>query len=103
MSLGWAARRADPKPFVIVGVEPSGMTEIKNSYTPGDLGFDPLCLLSGEGPVPAALPNVGDKEALQLAELKHGRAAMLAITGFAAQEFLWRSPVVAQTPWFFGR
>ena len=40
---------------------------------------------------------------MQLAEIKHGRAAMMAITGFAVQEFLWGSPVIEQTPWFFGR
>ena len=35
-------------------------------------------------------------------ELFNGRLAMLAITGFAVQEFLWAKPVVEQTPFFFG-
>ena len=40
---------------------------------------------------------------MQLAELKNGRLAMMAITGMAVQEFVWGSPVVEQTPFFFGR
>ena len=59
----------------------------------GDYGWDPLSYYT------QAFPT---KE-MQLVEIKHGRAAMMAITGFAVQEFLWGSPVVAQTPWFFGR
>ena len=47
--------------------------------------------------------GAGDAEALRLAEIKNGRAAMMAITGFAVQEFLWGSPVIQQTPFFFGR
>jgi len=27
----------------------------------------------------------------------------MAITGMAVQEFLWGSPVVEQSAWFFGR
>lgn len=38
---------------------------------------------------------------MELAEIKHGRAAMLAITGFAFQEFFTGIPVVDQTPFFF--
>ena len=38
---------------------------------------------------------------LRLSEIKNGRLAMLAITGFAVQEFLYGSPVVQQTPMFF--
>ena len=38
---------------------------------------------------------------LKLAEVKHGRAAMMGITGFAVQEFVWGTPVVQQTPFFF--
>ena len=36
-------------------------------------------------------------------EVKNGRLAMMAITGMAVQEALWHTPVIAQTPWFFGR
>lgn len=58
---------------------------------PGDLGFDPLNLSS---------PSMAD------AELVNGRIAMLAITGFAAQEYAARLtgiplPVVQETPEFF--
>ena len=38
---------------------------------------------------------------MQLAEVKHGRLAMVAVVGFAAQEALLRTPVVEQTPLFF--
>jgi len=78
-----------------------------------DYGFDPLGLSTGDFPgfVPAEvqtallkLPNVGDKQAMELAELKNGRAAMMAITGFAVQEALWGVPVVDApiSAWFFG-
>ena len=79
-----------------------------------DYGFDPLGFSTGDFPgfVPAEvqttllkLPNVGDKQAMELAELKNGRAAMMAITGFAVQEALWGVPVVDApiSAWFFGR
>lgn len=85
----------------------------KSGYVAGDLGFDPLGYSTGTG-LAAELPkevegkavpypNLGNKKALLTSEIKHGRAAMLAITGFAVQEALWGIPVVEQTPWFFGR
>ena len=40
---------------------------------------------------------------MQLAELKNGRLAMMAITGMAVQETVWGIPIVDQTPFFFGR
>ena len=72
----------------------------------GDFGFDPLGFSTGKGPIPFdalpfEVPNVGDMTALKEAEIKNGRAAMMAITGFAVQEFIWGTPVVAQTPLFF--
>ena len=57
----------------------------------GDYGFDPLGFASG----------IGADRTLKLAEVKHGRAAMMGITGFAVQEFVWGTPVVQQTPFFF--
>lgn len=39
---------------------------------------------------------------MELCEIKHGRLAMLAITAYAAQEYLSGIPVVLQTPFFFG-
>jgi len=53
----------------------------------GDLGFDPLGFCSGA--------NADDKKRdYALKELKNGRLAMLAITGFAAQEFVTKIPVI---------
>ena len=61
-------------------------------YFPGNLGFDPLGFypLDEEG-----------KSRVQLAEIKHGRVAMLAVVGYAAQEALLKVGVVDETPIFF--
>merc|ERR1712129_236543 len=56
----------------------------------GDFGFDPMGISKEEG-------RSRQKE-LRGAELYNGRLAMLAITGFAVQEFLWSKPVIEQTP-----
>ena len=61
----------------------------------GDFGFDPLGLSKEEGAFFA--------QRMRSSEIFNGRLAMLAITGFAVQEFLWQKPVIAQTPFFFGR
>ncbi len=66
--------------------------EAGKNYIVGDCGFDPLNFF----------PE--DKKAqfeMQTKEIKHGRIAMMAILGFAAQEALYRTPVVAETPFFF--
>ena len=60
----------------------------------GDYGFDPLGFSKEEGAY--------RQRELRANELFNGRLAMLAITGFAVQEFVYSKPVVAQTPWFFG-
>ena len=57
----------------------------------GDMGFDPLGLSK----------QAGSYEFVASAEIYNGRLAMLAITGFALQEFVWGKPVVEQTPMFF--
>jgi len=70
--------------------------EIKSFDTmkaPGDLGFDLLNYFAGEGPT--------KQKEMQLAEIKNGRVAMMAITGYAVQEFLYGTPVVQQSSWFF--
>jgi len=61
-------------------------------YFPGNLGFDPLGLypLEEEG-----------RKRMQLAEIKHGRVAMMAVVGFAAQEACLKIGVVDETPFFF--
>ena len=65
----------------VEGLTPSG-------YVAGDLGFDPL--------------KLGEKRSdMALAEIKHARLAMLAVTGYAVQEFVWGTPVVQQSPGFF--
>jgi len=57
-----------------------------------DYGFDPLGLYpyDEEG-----------RERMQLAEIKHGRLSMLAVTGFAMQEYVSKVGVVDETPIFF--
>ena len=61
-------------------------------YFPGNLGFDPLGLFP---------KDQAGQEAMKLKELKNGRLAMIAITGFAFQEFVSKFGVVAETPIFF--
>ena len=61
-------------------------------YTIGDLGFDPLKLYPKD--------KEGQKK-MQAAEIKHGRLAMLAISAFAAQEYVSNLGVVSETPAFF--
>lgn len=63
-----------------------------DDYTPGDLGFDPLNLYPDTG---------SDQERMKLAEIKHGRLAMIAIVAFAVQEFVTNLGVVDETPFFF--
>lgn len=69
----------------------------------GDYEFDPLGISSGEGLLPASLPNVGKPDDLALAEIKNGRVAMMAVLGMVVQEAVWSTSVVDQTPFFFGR
>jgi len=61
-------------------------------YTPGDYQFDPLGLYpdGAEG-----------RKRMQLAEIKHGRLSMLAVTAFAVQEAVSEVAVVDETPFFF--
>lgn len=62
-------------------------------YTPGDLGFDPIGLARGKS----------QKERMYLgeSEIFNGRLAMLAITGFAIQEWWTQNSVINETPIFF--
>lgn len=63
-----------------------------NQYIQGDCGFDPLGIFPSD--------KQGQLD-MQTKELKHGRLAMMAILGFVVQEALYRTPVVAETPFFF--
>jgi light-harvesting complex II chlorophyll a/b binding protein 4 len=105
----------------VYGLTAKGLTMKDNgqlvvkSYSPGDCGFDPLGLygyfgnqLGGMERIRAdADPNYAlelaeaSRKEMETAEIKNGRLAMLAITGFAFQEFFWGTPVVDQTPIFF--
>jgi hypothetical protein len=67
-------------------LEMSSLDREKEGKMPGDLGFDPL--------------NMGSSF-MANAEVQNGRVAMMAITGFAVQEALYRIPVVSETPFFF--
>jgi len=62
------------------------------TYTPGDLGFDPLGLYP---------KDTAGRKKMMAKELRNGRLAMIAIAAFAAQEYVTGSGVVDQTPMFF--
>jgi Chlorophyll A-B binding protein len=70
----------------------SNAEKAKVAYTPGDLGFDPLGLGGS---------TVEDQKFKAEAELFNGRLAMLAITGFAIQEWWTQNSVINETPIFF--
>lgn len=52
---------------------------LREDYTPGDLGFDPLGLKP---------TNQAEFDVLQTKELNNGRLAMIAVAGFTAQELV---------------
>ncbi len=61
-------------------------------YFPGNFGFDPL----------GVYPKDEDGQRwMQTAEIKNGRLAMIAVFGFAIQEFVSKVGVVDETPFFF--
>lgn len=62
------------------------------NYFAGNLGFDPLSLYPRDK---------AGQERMQLAEIKHGRTAMVGVTGFAIQEYVTKIGVVDETPLFF--
>lgn len=61
-------------------------------YVPGDYGFNPLRLFG---------QSDEQRKFSAEAEIFNGRLAMLAIFGFAMQEFVTKTPVIEQTPLFF--
>jgi hypothetical protein len=83
---------------VAFAIESFGLLKSQNAanagsdYTPGDLGFDPLGLAGKSGE---------ERMFKAEAELFNGRLAMLAITGFAVQEWWTLNSVINETPIFF--
>ena len=69
-------------------------TQTKDSPNPSSMGFDPVGFYKEAGAY--------TQDSLRKGEITNGRLAMLAITGFSVQEFLWQEPVIQQTPFFFG-
>jgi hypothetical protein len=65
-----------------------------DGYKPGDLGFDPLNLYPGD-------EDPEGRKRMELAEIKHCRLAMIAITAFSVQEFVTKVGIVDETPLFF--
>merc|ERR1712025_147515 len=73
---------AEQRRAVVGWVEPENVPFdqpglLRDGYTPGDIGFDPLNL-KPEDPA--------EFEMMQLKELQNGRLAMIAAAGFMAQE-----------------
>merc|ERR1712232_207343 len=95
--LNGGLERANPLFFVgaISAAAALEFISIKNNFAtgkPGEFNFDPL-RLGGN--------TEKEKFYMKEAELFNGRLAMLAITGFAIQEFVLNDAVVNQTPIFF--
>jgi len=61
-------------------------------YFPGNLGFDPMNLFP---------PDMEGRENMKLAEIKHGRVAMLGVTGYVFEEYFTKMAVVDDTPILF--
>uniref|UniRef100_A0A6U6CCB4 Uncharacterized protein n=1 Tax=Odontella aurita TaxID=265563 RepID=A0A6U6CCB4_9STRA len=76
----------------LYGVQRARSAGTDSGYIPGDLGFDPF----------GFYPNGKEEQMqMQLAEIKHGRTAMVAVVCFALQEAVSKEGVVDETPLFF--
>lgn len=76
----------------IKGIQNTRYEEESDDYLPGDYGFDPLNVYPSDEE---------GRQKMQLAEIKHGRLAMLAVAGYAVQEYIGGMGVVDETPGFF--
>eukprot|EP00536_Pseudo-nitzschia_multiseries_P000125 jgi/Psemu1/155308/gw1.3.269.1 len=63
-----------------------------DDYFPGNIGFDPLNLFP---------PDREGREKMKLAEIKHGRVAMLGVVGYVVEEYVTKMAVVDDTPILF--
>lgn len=63
---------------------PTGIASLKEGFTPGDYGFDPLNIKPKK---PEALKTMTNKE------LNNGRLAMLGVAGIVAQELVTKTSV----------
>merc|ERR1740138_341077 len=70
---------------------------LAKDWVAGNLGFDPLGFYNSKD------VSARQKRELELKEINNGRLAMLAISSFAALEFISKTPVVDLTPALFGR
>lgn len=61
-------------------------------YFPGNLGWDPLNLYPSDKE---------GQEKMKMAEIKHGRIAMLGVVSYVFEEYVTKMPVVDDTPFFF--
>jgi len=59
----------------------------QDDYTPGDLDFDPLKIYKGLG-------SAENRRSMELKELNNGRLAMIAIVGYAVQEYVTKISIV---------
>jgi hypothetical protein len=66
-------------------VELNGAFGSKEAQFPGDLGFDPLGLYP---------EDAEEQKSMQLAEIKHGRLAMIALVVYSIQELVSNSGIV---------
>ena len=78
--------------FVIDMIQINKANADDPDYFPGNLGWDPLGIYP---------KDEAGQRAMQAREIRNGRLAMIAITAFAAQEFVTSSGVVEETPAFF--
>jgi len=88
---------------------------VEMTYTPGDLGFDPLGLYSFFQVLGSDIQNMQSQDSdeyrvamlkynnklMEAAEIRNGRLAMCAITYFAAVEAVTKTPIIDQTPILF--